>query len=52
LYDSLINDEAFIDLLNGIEKIISATEMMVDSMGGFGGVITSLGVIFTNVFRK
>lgn len=52
LYDSLINDEAFIDLLNGIEKIVSATEMMVDSMGGFGGVISGLGVIFTNVFRK
>ena len=52
LYDSLINDEAFIDLLNGIEKVISGVEKMVDSMGGFGGVITSLGVIFTNVFRK
>ena len=52
LYDSLINDEAFIDLLNGIEKVISGVEKMVDSIGGFGGVITSLGVIFTNVFRK
>ena len=52
LYDSLINDEAFINLLNNIEKVISGVEKMVDSMGGFGGVITSLGVIFTNVFRK
>jgi hypothetical protein len=25
---------------------------MVDSMGGFGGVISGLGVIFTRVFRK
>lgn len=52
LYDSLLNDEAFIDILNGTEKIISGFEMLIDSAGGFGGVITGLGVIFTNVFRK
>ena len=52
LYNSLINDKAFIDILNAIEKIVNGIEILVDSIGGFGGVITTFGVIFTNVFRK
>jgi hypothetical protein len=35
LYDSLINDEAFINILNTIEKIISGFENLIDSVGGF-----------------
>ena len=52
LYDSIIDDEGFINFLNVIEKIISGVETMVDSMGGFSGIISTLGVVFTNVFRK
>ena len=52
LSDSLINDKAFINLLNNVEKIINGIEILVDSIGGFGGVITTFGVLFTNVFRK
>ena len=52
LSDSLINDKAFINLLNNVEKIINGIEILVDSIGGFGGVITTFGVLFTSVFRK
>ena len=42
LYDSLINDDFFIDLLNGIEKLITGVDNFVQSLGGAKGVI--LGV--------
>lgn len=52
LYDSLINDESFIDLLNIIEKVVSGVENLVDSIGGFGSVVSGLGIIFMKVFQS
>jgi hypothetical protein len=51
LYDSIIDDKSFITVLKVIEKIIGGVETFVDSIGGMGGVIFTLGSVFTRVFR-
>lgn len=50
IYDSLVDDEAFIDILNIIEKIITYFDNLIDTVGGLSGVLTTLGAILTRVF--
>ena len=52
IYDKLINDEFFIDLLNNIEKIISFVDRLIDNLGGLKGVLTAVGAIVTRVFSE
>jgi hypothetical protein len=52
IYSDIINDEAFIDMLNTVEKIVNALNKLIDSMGGLKGVITALGVVGTRVFKE
>lgn len=50
IYDSLLDDEFFIALLNGFEDILTVVGKLIDGMGGFEGVISSLGAVLTRVF--
>jgi hypothetical protein len=50
IYDSLINDEFFIDLLNGVEDVLTFVDKLIDSVGGLNGVLTALGVVITKIF--
>ena len=50
IYDSLINDEFFIDLNNTLAKSIGAIEKLVDSLGGMSGVLGMIGVLATRIF--
>lgn len=52
LYDKLINDEFFIDLLNIIEKLINGFSNLVDTMGGVPGLLTTIGFVLTKVYHK
>lgn len=52
IYDSLINDEFFIDLLNGFEKVLETVGGLIDGLGGLQGVIGVVGSIFLNNFAK
>lgn len=52
LWGSLIDDKAFINLLNTLSKIVDGFDLIIDSVGGLGGVISSLGLIFSQVFQK
>jgi hypothetical protein len=52
IYSTLVDDEAFINVLDSIAKIVSGIDKMIDSAGGLRGVLAGLGVIFTNVFSK
>lgn len=52
IWDTIIDDEAFIDILNIIEKLITGVDGFIDSIGGLGGAITALGFLFTNIFQK
>ena len=52
LWADLIDDEAFIDVINALEKIVSAVDMIAESLGGFKGVLLTTGALFTRVFQK
>ena len=52
LYDKLINDEFFIDLLNITEKLINGFSDLIDTMGGVPGLLTTIGFILTKVFSN
>lgn len=52
IYDSIINDEAFIDLLNGIESIIDKVGTLIDSIGGLKGIALATAAVFTKVFKN
>lgn len=50
IYQTLINDEGFITILNHIEHFLDYIDNMIDSVGGLSGVLTTLGAILTKVF--
>ena len=52
VYDSLINDEFFIDLLNGLEKVIKGVEAFIDTFGGLGGILQAVGGIFMTMYAN
>ena len=50
IYEDLLNDEAFIDVLNTIEKILTYIDNLIDGLGGLGGVLTTVGALLTRTF--
>ena len=52
IYQSLINDEFFIDLLNIFEKLLTGVGSFIDGIGGASGVLTLLGSIAIKVFKN
>lgn len=52
IYDSLINDQFFIDLDNSLTGILSFIANLIDSIGGLGGVLTIAAGIMTKVFSN
>lgn len=52
IYSNLIDDKAFVNILNTFEKILTYIDNVMDSMGGLNGVLTSLGALLTKVFAK
>ena len=47
IYDSLINDEAIVVLLNGLEKILNVVGALVDGFGGLKGILLLVAGIFS-----
>ena len=47
IYDSLINDEAIVVLLNGLKKILDFTGALIDGFGGLKGILLFVAGIFT-----
>ena len=52
IYDDLIDDEFFIDLLNGIEKVLEGVSGMIDGFGGLKGVLITVSSIFLTNYAK
>ena len=52
IYEKLLDDDAFIKLLNTFSKIIDSVDYFIDRLGGLKGVMSSLGVVLTSVFSK
>jgi hypothetical protein len=50
IYDSLINDEFFISILNGFENILETVGGFIDGLGGLKGIILTIGSIFLTNF--
>jgi hypothetical protein len=50
IYQTLLNDEFFIELLNSIEKVLTFVDQLIDNLGGLKGVLIALGAIVTKVF--
>lgn len=51
IYGALLNDEFFIDLNDLLANILKGIKSFIDSIGGLKGVLSSLGVLATTVFR-
>ena len=52
LFDSLLEDDFFIGLLNGFSELIGFIEGTVDALGGMKGVLLAIGAILTKVFSS
>lgn len=52
VYQSILNDEFFIDLTNGFATLTDGVKVFIDSLGGVKGVLLAIGSIITNVFSK
>ena len=52
IYDSLLNDEFFIDITNGFADFLSGIERVIDALGGMDGVLLLLGSVITKVFSE
>lgn len=51
LYVKIFDDDAFIDMTNGIADAIGALNNFVDAMGGIGPVLGQLGALGLNTFK-
>ena len=52
IYEKLLDDDFFINLLNTVEKLITGFDKFLDRIGGLEGLLTSLGAILTTMFQK
>ena len=50
VYSNLIKDDFFIGLLNTLEDIIGFVDKLIDSLGGLGGVLSTVSVILMRTF--
>ena len=52
LFDSLIDEDFFIGLLNGLEDVLTFIEKTVDAVGGLKGVLAAVSVVMTKMFSE
>ena len=50
IYDSIINDKFFIGFNKGLAEVLKGVNSFIDSIGGVGGIISSVGAILLNVY--
>jgi hypothetical protein len=52
IYDSVLEDDMFIGILNGLAEVLGFIEGVVDALGGMKGLLVAIGAVLTNVFGK
>lgn len=52
VYQDLIDDKFFIEMLNTLEKIITFVDNLIDNMGGLKGVLITIGSLVTTIFSQ
>ena len=50
IYQKLLDDDFFIDLLNNAEKLLGLLDRFIDSVGGLGGLMSGLSAILLKTF--
>ena len=52
IYNQLLNDDFFISLLNGFEKVLGGVSNVIDGLGGLKGILLMVGGIFMRNYAK
>ena len=52
MWNALLNDEAFIKFFDIIADFIDLLDNVIDGLGGFKGILTTIGTIATQIFEK
>ena len=52
IYSKLLNDEFFIDILNGFEKFLGGISNVVDGLGGMKGMLLAISTIIMRRYAK
>ena len=52
IYTYLVDDNFFIGLSNGITKVLSGISGLIQGLGGFKGVLASIGSLFLSIYAK
>lgn len=52
LYSQLLDDDFFITMLNGFEKVLTGVGNLVDGLGGLKGVLFAVSAIMTKLFQN
>lgn len=52
IYETIVDDDVFIPMLNGLAEMIQFVDRLIDGVGGLGGVMSGLGALGTAVFSK
>ena len=50
IYEKLLDDDFFIDMLNGLEKFLSGFDKFIDSIGGLPGVLSLVSTLMLRIF--
>jgi hypothetical protein len=52
IFQDLIDDKFFINLLNGAEKLLSMLDLFMDSIGGLPGVLSLVSSLMLKIFNS
>lgn len=52
IYNSVVDDDVLVPILNDVEKIVSAFGVLVDSAGGLTGILPIVARLMTGIFKK
>ena len=50
IYSDLLDDSAFINVLNIVEELLQGVDLLIDSFGGFGSMLPLIGSVLLKIF--
>ena len=52
IFNKIVDDKAFINMLNGLSQVLDKVQSIIDAFGGLQGVLITLGGTFTALFSQ
>jgi hypothetical protein len=52
IYNTILDDDAFIGILNFFEKFITGVNSLIDGLGGLHGVLLLISSVLTTIMQK